>query len=173
MNKKYGVYICEGCGIGESLNIAKLGEADPRVVALDADVKNSTFSDKFEKKFPERFYQNFIAEQVMVGAAMGLAARGEEEGAMGVRDARLFPFAGEHVGPFIGVRMRVGRNCAAGFELAQHHDASGGFILVQQHQLNAGIRSGLPHFVFGQCDVGKHEFTDSPFHFSFAPDCTA
>src|SRR5262245_25811118 len=43
--------------------IAKLGEADPRVVALDADVKNSTFSDKFEKKFPERFYQNFIAEQ--------------------------------------------------------------------------------------------------------------
>jgi transketolase len=56
--------------------ITKLGDADPRVVALDADVKNSTFSDKFEKKFPDRFYQNFIAEQVMVGAAMGLAARG-------------------------------------------------------------------------------------------------
>ena len=56
--------------------IAKLGEVDPRVVALDADVKNSTFSEKFEKKFPDRFYQNFIAEQVMVGAAMGLAARG-------------------------------------------------------------------------------------------------
>src|SRR5712671_6576321 len=56
--------------------LAKLGEADSRVVALDADVKNSTFSDKFEKVFPERFYQNFIAEQVMVGAAMGLAARG-------------------------------------------------------------------------------------------------
>ncbi len=56
--------------------IAKLGEADPRVVALDADVKNSTFSDKFEQAFPDRFYQNFIAEQVMVGAAMGLAARG-------------------------------------------------------------------------------------------------
>src|SRR5580765_5720477 len=56
--------------------LAKLGEADARVVALDADVKNSTFSDKFEKVFPERFYENFIAEQVMVGAAMGLAARG-------------------------------------------------------------------------------------------------
>src|SRR5205807_6112337 len=56
--------------------IAKLGEADPRVVALDADVKNSTFSDKFEKAFPDRFYQNFIAEQVMIGASMGLAARG-------------------------------------------------------------------------------------------------
>src|SRR5204862_6973786 len=56
--------------------ITKLGEADARVVALDADVKNSTFSDKFEKAFPDRFYQNFIAEQVMGGAAMGLAARG-------------------------------------------------------------------------------------------------
>ena len=56
--------------------IAKLGEADPRVVALDADVKNSTFSERFEKALPDRFYENFIAEQVMVGAAMGLAARG-------------------------------------------------------------------------------------------------
>ena len=56
--------------------IAKLGQADARVVALDADVKNSTFSDKFEKAAPERFYENYIAEQVMIGAAMGLAARG-------------------------------------------------------------------------------------------------
>jgi transketolase len=55
--------------------LAKLG-ADPRVVALDADVKNSTFSERFEKKYPERFYQSYIAEQVMVGAAMGLASRG-------------------------------------------------------------------------------------------------
>jgi transketolase len=56
--------------------LAKLGAADARVVALDADVKNSTFSDRFEKAFPERFYQAFIAEQVMAGMAMGLAARG-------------------------------------------------------------------------------------------------
>ncbi len=56
--------------------LAKLAEADPRVVALDADVKNSTFSDRFEKVAPDRFYQNFIAEQAMIGSAMGLAARG-------------------------------------------------------------------------------------------------
>jgi len=56
--------------------LAKLGEADPRVVALDADVKNSTYSDRFEKAAPDRFYENFIAEQAMVGAGMGLAARG-------------------------------------------------------------------------------------------------
>ena len=56
--------------------LARLGDADSRVVALDADVKNSTFSDKFEAAHPDRFYQCFIAEQAMVGAAMGLAARG-------------------------------------------------------------------------------------------------
>jgi transketolase len=56
--------------------LASVGAADPRVVALDADVKNSTFSDKFEKVAAGRFYENFIAEQVMVGASMGLAARG-------------------------------------------------------------------------------------------------
>ena len=56
--------------------LAALGSSDTRVVALDADVKNSTFSDKFEKQHPDRFYQMFIAEQVMVGAALGLASRG-------------------------------------------------------------------------------------------------
>ena len=56
--------------------LAAIGGVDPRVVALDADVKNSTFSERFEKQFPDRFYEMFIAEQVMVGAAMGFAARG-------------------------------------------------------------------------------------------------
>ena len=56
--------------------LVALGRADSRIVALDADVKNSTYSEKFEKEFPDRFYQMFIAEQVMVGAAMGLASRG-------------------------------------------------------------------------------------------------
>lgn len=56
--------------------LARLGDADSRVVALDGDVKNSTFSEKFEAVHPDRFYQCFIAEQVMIGAAMGLAARG-------------------------------------------------------------------------------------------------
>ena len=56
--------------------IARLAATDDRIVALDADVKNSTFSEKFEQQHPNRFYQNFIAEQVMIGASMGLAARG-------------------------------------------------------------------------------------------------
>jgi transketolase len=56
--------------------LASLGKSDPRIVALDADVANSTFSEKFEAIAPGRFYEQFIAEQVMIGAAMGLAARG-------------------------------------------------------------------------------------------------
>ena len=56
--------------------LAALGAIDRRIVALDSDVKNSTFSERFEKAHPDRFYQTFIAEQAMVGAAMGLAARG-------------------------------------------------------------------------------------------------
>jgi len=56
--------------------LLKLGRADRRVVALYADVKNSTYSEKFEQAFPDRFFQSFIAEQVMIGAAMGLASRG-------------------------------------------------------------------------------------------------
>jgi transketolase len=56
--------------------LVRIGTADPRIMVLDADVGNSTFSERFEKVAPERFVQNYIAEQVMVGAAMGLAARG-------------------------------------------------------------------------------------------------
>ena len=56
--------------------IAALGESDSRVVALDADVGNSTFSQTFQHTTPKRFYQMHIAEQVMIGAAMGFASRG-------------------------------------------------------------------------------------------------
>lgn len=57
--------------------IARIGETDARVVALDGDTKNSTFADKFAKKFPARFVECFIAEQNMVGVATGFGARGK------------------------------------------------------------------------------------------------
>lgn len=47
--------------------IAKLGANNQRVVALDADTKNSTYSDKFKKAHPDRFVECFIAEQNLVG----------------------------------------------------------------------------------------------------------
>jgi len=58
--------------------LARLGQIDPLVVALDGDTKNSTYSDKFLAKFPERFFECFIAEQNMVGMACGLGAMGKK-----------------------------------------------------------------------------------------------
>src|SRR5207245_1099611 len=58
-------------------SLVKLGEANPQVVVLDADVKNSTFTDRFAKKFPARFFETYIAEQNMIGIAVGLASQGK------------------------------------------------------------------------------------------------
>ncbi|HLC32691.1 MAG TPA: transketolase, partial [Candidatus Nanoarchaeia archaeon] len=55
--------------------LAKLGKYS-RIVVLDGDVKNSTFAEKFKAIYPRRFVDSFIAEQNMVGMAMGLAAKG-------------------------------------------------------------------------------------------------
>jgi transketolase len=57
--------------------LARIGGVDPRVVAMDGDTKNSTYSDKFLKKFPNRFTECYIAEQNMVGVAAGFATRGK------------------------------------------------------------------------------------------------
>ena len=56
--------------------LVRLGEADPRINAMDGDTKNSTFADKFFKKFPERATECFIAEQNLVAVAIGYATRG-------------------------------------------------------------------------------------------------
>jgi transketolase len=56
--------------------LVRLGAVDGRLVALDGDVKNSTYAERFKDKFPERFVECFIAEQNMVGVAAGLAAQG-------------------------------------------------------------------------------------------------
>jgi transketolase len=57
--------------------LVRIGEADPRIVAMDGDTKNSTFAEKFFKKFPDRFTECFIAEQNMVGVATGFGTRGK------------------------------------------------------------------------------------------------
>jgi transketolase len=57
--------------------LVRVGGADPRIVAMDGDTKNSTFSDKFNKIFPDRFTECFIAEQNLVGVACGFGTRGK------------------------------------------------------------------------------------------------
>jgi transketolase len=97
--------------------LVALGAADPKVVALDGEVKNSTFALEFATAYPERYFEMYIAEQQMVAAATGLAVRGYKPfastfaafftraydfirmGAISGRDVRL---AGSHAGVEIG-----------------------------------------------------------------------
>jgi transketolase len=57
--------------------LKRLGKVNPHIVAISGDVKNSTFSQTFADAFPDHFYQGYIAEQNMVSAGVGLAARGK------------------------------------------------------------------------------------------------
>lgn len=56
--------------------LAWLGAERGDVIALDGEVSNSTHSHEFAVAHPERYFEMFIAEQQMVAAAVGLAARG-------------------------------------------------------------------------------------------------
>jgi len=66
---------CVATRLAYGTALVKLSENNPRVIGLDGDTKNSTFSDKLNKKFPERFIECFIAEQNMVGIGVGVACR--------------------------------------------------------------------------------------------------
>ena len=52
-----------------------LGAARPEVVALDGEVGNSTYTETFANAFPGRFFEQYIAEQQMTAAAVGLQVR--------------------------------------------------------------------------------------------------
>ena len=56
--------------------LVRVGGANPAVVAMDGDTKNSTYSEKFFKAFPHRFTECFIAEQNLVAVAIGFGTRG-------------------------------------------------------------------------------------------------
>ena len=60
---------------GEEL--ARLGEINPDIVALDADLSGSTQTSVFAKKFPERFFDVGIAEQDLITTALGLSLEGK------------------------------------------------------------------------------------------------
>ena len=62
---------------GYGTGLAKIGTANPNVVALDGDTKNSTYAEQFMTLHPNRFFEMFIAEQNLVGAGIGLAKRGK------------------------------------------------------------------------------------------------
>lgn len=61
---------------GYGKGLLALGRANPKVVALDADLQDSTRAEWFMKEFPQRFFQMGIAEQDMMVTAAGLASTG-------------------------------------------------------------------------------------------------
>jgi transketolase len=142
--------------------IARIGEADSRVVAMDGDTKNSTFAEKFLKKFPDRFTECFIAEQNMVGVATGLGTRGklpfastfacflargyDQIRVAGISMANL-KLAGSHVGVSIGedgpsqmaLEDLAMMRAIAGSVVLYPSDAVSTEKLVEQMALNRGI----------------------------------
>lgn len=56
--------------------LVSVGSRNRHVVALDGEVGNSTHAGEFAQKFPDRYFEMFIAEQQMVAAATGLGVRG-------------------------------------------------------------------------------------------------
>ncbi len=56
--------------------VTHIGTLDPRVVVLDAETSNSTFAEVFKKKFNDRFFEMYIAEQNMVTVALGMSKLG-------------------------------------------------------------------------------------------------
>ncbi|XP_011686754.1 PREDICTED: transketolase-like protein 2 isoform X1 [Wasmannia auropunctata] len=70
---KLGEQVATRLAYGTAL--AKLAKNNPRVIALDGDTKNSTYAEKIKTIDPARFIEGFIAEQNVVGVAIGAACR--------------------------------------------------------------------------------------------------
>lgn len=77
VNKTYsiGEVVATRRAYGEA--VAKIFPEFPDIVVLDAEVCNSTYAEIFKKHYPDRFFECFIAEQNMVGMAVGLSLRGK------------------------------------------------------------------------------------------------
>lgn len=98
--------------------LVKLGLNNKQVIALDGDVKNSTYSIKFKEAYPDRFIECYIAEQNLAGVAIGTACRDRsvafastfaafwsrafDQIRMGAISQTNVNFSGSHVGCSIG-----------------------------------------------------------------------
>ena len=72
---KKGDKIATRKAYGEALTA--IAEKYPEIVSLDAEVSNSTYSEIFKQKYPDRFFEMFIAEQNMVSVALGMSKSGK------------------------------------------------------------------------------------------------
>jgi transketolase len=129
--------------------LLRVGEVDERIVAVDGDTKNSTYSDKFFKKFPARSTECFIAEQNMVGVATGFSTRGKipfvatfacffsrafDQIRMGAISMANIKIVGSHVGVSIG---EDGSSQMALEDLAMMRAIEGSIVLYPSDAVSA------------------------------------
>ena len=108
------------------LALLELGRRHPEVVALEADLGNSTRSVLFGKAFPERYFQMGIAEQNMAATAAGLALAGK------------IPFIHSFA------VFATGRDLRPAAQLHLHPPAEGARLRVEQRALRFRRRQDPP-----------------------------
>lgn len=69
-----GTSVATRSAYGDALKA--LGAARADIVGLDGEVSNSTFAEVFAHAFPNRFFEQYIAEEQMIASAVGLQIRG-------------------------------------------------------------------------------------------------
>ncbi len=70
---KVGDAVATRKGYGDALKA--LGASNPRVVAMDGEVSNSTYAQEFAQAFPHRYFEMYISEQQMVSTAVAMSVR--------------------------------------------------------------------------------------------------
>jgi len=61
---------------GYGITLSNLAKSDSSILAIDAEVSNSTYSEEVKKTKPKQFIESFIAEQNMVSMSLGLSKKG-------------------------------------------------------------------------------------------------
>jgi transketolase len=133
-------------GFGEAL--VELGETNPNVVVLTADLSESTRCEQFAQKFPERFFEVGVAEQNMVAIAAGLAVSGK------------IPFASSYAVFSPGKNLETIRTTiacnGANVKIAGHHAGilTGPDGATHQATEDIAIMRTLPGMtIFSPCDA--------------------
>ena len=141
--------------------LVALGRACPDVVALDGDVKNSTFAEWFAAEFPNRYFECRIAEQNMVSAAAGLAAAGKipflssfgkflaratDQIEMALISAANIKICGSHSGSTIGPDgpSQMSLPDVAYFRSYGHRNAPMGTAVTMAHEKVAAADAACP-----------------------------
>ncbi len=129
--------------------LARIFPKFPEMVVLDAEVSNSTHSETFREKYPDRFFEMFIAEQNMAGAALGFASRGKipfvssfaafltrafDQIRMSQYSRANIKFCGSHAGVSIG---EDGPSQMGLEDIAMFRTISGGVVLYPSDAVSA------------------------------------